>query len=1119
MTSLHPDAPDANQTDSEDFRPSDFMRARRPSLFSDSTATSRIQLSREAFEYHLESLTSRKQEIEFEHFCRRLLEAEICPNLLPQTGPTGGGDSKVDAETYPVADVVALRWYEGVGQEASQQRWAFAFSTKKQWRQKVRSDVQEIVNTGRDYKLIYFVTSRFVKDKDRGQEQDTLTGQYGIPVLILDRTWIVKCIFEHNRLRIAYDTLHISGTRESTAPIVGPHDTEREIELAELERQIDDPKRYVGVHYQLIEDCLQAAILARGLERPRVEVDGRFARAERMAHQLASRQQMLRVVYAKAWTAFWWYNDFEELNRLYGEVEQLATGTSQATEVELVGNLWTVLHSGVQTGKLDAQAADLTGRTARLKAELARLASEQNRPANRQMARAELLLMQLNEAIIARTPLTDIYAALQDVLKATEGLAEYPWETITTIIRELGDVLPDSHEYDELLEIVIEQTQSRASEGEAGLVLLQRGYQKLRSGHNYDAIRLLGRAERKLAMQEYRPDWIAAIVGCSSAYEAAGLVWASRANMLVAANQALSDWWKHGIAGAHALRIIQRLVWLELQLGRVFGVLAWMELAALLAGQIIASSEQKESFLKERQQQDIVLSILLAKARAADLRQIEFLPEVLDQLGLHQCWIVLLYALGHEAYLRAESVLPESDNSEKVRELLLRLIEQPANDDLPDRPNLMMGGQVQLRSYVLGCVLTIEAENNPSSVFIAETILSGLEAFLATSLDSSLMPYRSDLSIIVQPAPLLSGVPVYQSSEVDGGETINVRHAQTFPPDTAEAQADFHKWLSEFLVHIAFEIAVVSDADGYIKQIIEDELSLGRAVSFSDVAVTVGNILGQHPKFALQDWQANTTQSFPLQSDTKWHYDPVPPQAADDSDSEPWQAGEGKPPEDLFGIDKLKHQDRRVISLINIPLWNQAKWRATAYIWPPDSEPVLGLCFLDAGAGKRIFEDWRRRLGEVDEQEQLYIAIITGIDKDSPHSYSVVVSTNPRRARALGVQHFVLVSRINRMDAPNPRNLTFFLDRYKQKGRYVIVPAGIAEGDQARPEPFFELWIGKKQLRVCPAWQIGEHDPAVVAIQSDSNPIIPEGVQDAPVIGALRRFEQRAQRRRTTSSG
>src|ERR1700726_3002947 len=78
----------------EGFRPSDFMRARRPKLFSDSKISRELKLPPAVFDHYLDSLTSRKQEGDFEYFCRRLAQEELCQNLLPQTGPTGGGDSK-----------------------------------------------------------------------------------------------------------------------------------------------------------------------------------------------------------------------------------------------------------------------------------------------------------------------------------------------------------------------------------------------------------------------------------------------------------------------------------------------------------------------------------------------------------------------------------------------------------------------------------------------------------------------------------------------------------------------------------------------------------------------------------------------------------------------------------------------------------------------------------------------------------------------------------------------------------------------------------------------------------------------------------------------------------------
>src|SRR6201993_4554976 len=112
------------------LRPSEYMRSRRPYLFSDSEIASTPTLTRELLDHQLETLTNRKEENEFEHLCRRLAEKEICPNLRPQTGPSGGGDSKVDSETSPVSSEISLRWYEG-NQAAAHENWAFAFSAKK----------------------------------------------------------------------------------------------------------------------------------------------------------------------------------------------------------------------------------------------------------------------------------------------------------------------------------------------------------------------------------------------------------------------------------------------------------------------------------------------------------------------------------------------------------------------------------------------------------------------------------------------------------------------------------------------------------------------------------------------------------------------------------------------------------------------------------------------------------------------------------------------------------------------------------------------------------------------------------------------------------------------------
>jgi hypothetical protein len=80
--SLNPSSrrsPDLNS-----LRPSEFMRARHPHLFSDTEIIEHAYLDRAVFDHHLETLTNRKEELMFERFARKLAEKEICPNLVPQ---------------------------------------------------------------------------------------------------------------------------------------------------------------------------------------------------------------------------------------------------------------------------------------------------------------------------------------------------------------------------------------------------------------------------------------------------------------------------------------------------------------------------------------------------------------------------------------------------------------------------------------------------------------------------------------------------------------------------------------------------------------------------------------------------------------------------------------------------------------------------------------------------------------------------------------------------------------------------------------------------------------------------------------------------------------------------
>jgi hypothetical protein len=222
---------------------SEFLRKRRPERYSDSSVIEEPKLNRSLLEYHLEKLTSRSEEKSFEYFAKRLLEKLVCPNLIPQTGPTGGGDSKVDSETYPVSEDIAVRWYQG--NASATERWAVAISAKVAWKAKIALDVKSIVGTGRNYSRIFFVTNQFVKDKDRAKTEDKLKKEYGIEVRIFDRGWIVDKVIEHELFNLVVDTFpSMEGLEFKQKRLVGPSDSSREVELAELEKNIQDSDKY-----------------------------------------------------------------------------------------------------------------------------------------------------------------------------------------------------------------------------------------------------------------------------------------------------------------------------------------------------------------------------------------------------------------------------------------------------------------------------------------------------------------------------------------------------------------------------------------------------------------------------------------------------------------------------------------------------------------------------------------------------------------------------------------------------------------------------------------------------------------------------------------------------------
>jgi hypothetical protein len=114
------------------------------------------------------------------------------------------------------------------------------------------------------------------------------------------------------------------------------------------------------------------------------------------------------------------------------------------------------------------------------------------------------------------------------------------------------------------------------------------------------------------------------------------------------------------------------------------------------------------------------------------------------------------------------------------------------------------------------------------------------------------------------------------------------------------------------------------------------------------------------------------------------------------------------------------------------------------------------------------------------------------------------VSAEAAKAAPGGV---MTVSRILHMQASTLKNLDTFLEAYRRVGRYFLVPAVFTDRSKP-PRLLTQYWIDQTKLDVRPAWQVGEHDPDLVGLSRENDPIIPEGITDPPVNAALKRIRE-----------
>ena len=1066
MTRDETNSPNVEDPNRKGLLPSEFMRKLHPEYYSDSSGRTLCELDRATFEYQLESVTKRNETHDFEIFCRKLCERVICPNLRPATGPEGGGDSKADTETFAVASEISQLFYVGEP-NAGSERWAFAFSAKERWADKVRDDVTDLVHTGRNYDRIVCVTSRFARAKTRAKLEDKLTELYAIPVEIHDRSWTVKEVIENDRKDLAFHYLGV-GREVPDMQRSGPTDYSRSQQLEEIEQSFKNPDAFLGMEAQMVTEALLAAKLSRQLERTREETDGRFERAKRVAKKYGLPRQNLEIHYESLLTGFWWYNDFDLLNSSYDEFEATLSPDEHVKNVQFLTSLLQLLVVCVVHGHLTIAESKLQERTDRLRQRLLTIEKDADQPNSALAATTSLLQLKLNQAVISGDTgqLSDIWAQFANILERAKSLSEFDTDGLVRLITNAAQVAGNHPGYNALIENVAVFVSERKSAAEGARLLIQRAKQ-LDSGQHFECIRLLGKATPHLGRQEYVDEFIDALPYLALAYRGAGQFWAARSTCLTAAALIMIQFEEQAELSPLVIWVAELWAWQSLQLRHIPDLLAAIELLDVVASNSSLSKQSRQRIEEKRQDLELALASHVLNCSDTDISILSNLPDALDRLHLFFARTALLYSLGYIERLQAEGSIPEGERPEELTDLFSILANQPVSDQIggPLICNSDTGQTIE--TTVLGLSVEVCATGTSTSILVAEALIASTEAYMATALECGILPHTERFCVDVIENDEIQK-PSFQE------DLDQMRATLEWPTGKNPEHFDFQTTALPALTESAGSILVATcygrDMQDFLKRLHEDELVENRLAAVTVTPNIYSRIFGRSLS-RLSEFTTSEDETFPIRKRPEL---------------KEREAASGDVTIADFG--GKNHRTVGLRSVIDIPLWDRAKWRGAAFFgFAPTFPPIIALAFEDQEAAEQIFVRWRERFGKYDAKEDIYISIIKGVSPAEPAHYHILVTSSLLTESSTSFSKpTVYTGRWLPVMPDTPANLDRFLKEYQRMGAYGLAPAILKNGSA---EPLTNLAIVKRSLAVRHYNDIGPNDHEVMAFPEKFEPI------------------------------
>lgn len=1077
-----------NKTERKSMK--DFMRQRRPESFSDSMTVGNIVEDRSRLEYHLETVTNRSEEIGFGKFCVKLLQRCVAPNIMAPTGPMGGGDGKVDSETFPVSDPLSLLWIASDEvRDAAAERWAFAFSCKEKWKGKVESDIEKIHKTDRGYKSVFFISSRYISARTSHEMQDEMSSKYGFRVIILDRGWVLDRVMEGRYFDLFQSELGFTAKVESEI-IVGDNDAEKIALISENERRIADINAAGTPGPEIARLCLESAIAMRGLERPREKVDAAFDRALRVAKKNGHKGNILECVYQMARTDALWHEDLDGFLKRYDEYRNLSSGSYCLYDIERLSSLWMILKSLMRDDRTPDGMKRIKKETSKLMSELRRFSSEDGMPATALHAKSMEAITALIESDGSK--IQQSAKTLSGCLASGQSMLGYPVETIVEMITEMSFYLSGNSHFEALYEQALEISEKISGDGSAAKNLIIRGARELRGGRPSEALKFIGRSSEKAKNHESRGALSHSFYLQALAYEEMGLYWASRAAYLTATSIAMTDFWTYNEVTASQIRYLNRIKWTEIKLGNIAKAIRAFEIESI-CGRILRSDFDAEMEIQKDQMYfEGGVCVLIARLDRSQLISLSRAPDFLEKTGLTVASSVLLYALGHAADLPYDLG--------KAEEFLKRLQGNPIALQISNKPKVGTEPIQSYISHVCGCKIIISSNEADALLAFSRAILAFIESLMASSIGSNMAPRTPEMHVYVR-----------RGGDIEQPATISYQDDKKFPEVHIEcsvkcteipsrnAQSEISEIIKKCAIEVVIRAFVLGDQ---MEKVFGSDGGLSRAGYIASSLFAELKIFGQeNSRWITSD---GDHKEYELVRRTDIEHDVKFPKA---SEAKPKSKviGSGPPPAEL-DIRKASHDNVTTSSIIRSHLWDRAKWRGIGFAY--EEIPIIALVFENCGAAVELWKALAEDIGDDDSREKIRVSILKGISIKKPFAYRIAIGPGVGsfdEAPSGGFQY--MMSRANTMEPVSGDNLKHLENEMAKKNAAYLMAGTF--GSDGHPMNVSEARIRIKNVVIRNAYEVGPNDLDSAHVHEEDDVYIPVTVSKPPMRELFKRNRAR----------